>query len=143
MFKAVDEFGLAKDVDAFRQATKKLVGYSQNMIATDANGDIFYSSYQATPCRSYLPKTDGTWAADANPSYLIDGTKYRGFEIPRNGFEVDETQGQDDPYRIVPWEEVPWSIRPEQGFLVNANNDPGGYSVDGSLTMTRIIWPLA
>ena len=66
MYKAVDEFGLAKTVQEWREATKKLVGYSQNMIATDADGSIMYSSYQAVPCRGYLPKDDaGAWIEHA------------------------------------------------------------------------------
>ena len=135
MYKAVDEFGLAKTVQEWREATKKLVGYSQNMIATDADGSIMYSSYQAVPCRGYLPKDDaGAWIEHAHPGLLIDGSQYGGFGfIPRDQYTVDETKGQTDPYQcVVPWNAVPWSIDPQQQFLVNANNDPGGQSVDGT-----------
>ena len=62
MFKAVDEFGLAKDVDVSSGHEKTVF---TKYDATDANGDIFYSA-TATPCRSYLPKQTA-WAADANP----------------------------------------------------------------------------
>ena len=118
MYKAVDEFGLAKTVQEWREATKKLVGYSQNMIATDADGSIMYSSYQAVPCRGYLPKDDaGAWIEHAHPGLLIDGSQYGGFTIPRDQYTVDETKGQTDPYQcVVPWNAVPWSIDPQQQF---------------------------
>ena len=35
---------------------------------------------------------------------------------------------------MVPFEDYPQSRSPDQGFLVTANNDPGGLTFDGSLT---------
>ena len=136
MFKAVDAFGQAHNVDEWMAATDMLVGYSQNMVVADASGSILYSGYQAVPCRHYLDRNeDGSWAPGADPASLLDGTQYGGFTIPRDGFEVDESFNNSDAYRcVVPWSEYPWASNPTQGFLLNANNDPAGISVDGSLT---------
>ncbi len=133
---ASDGFGQASDVAEFQEASKRLVAYSQNGGATDADGDIFYTGYQAVPCRGYLPRNpDGTWVDGANPSMLLDGTQYGGFTIPIGpDGKVDESQAAD-PYRcVVPFDEYPQSISPPQGYLQTANNDPGGLSLDGSLT---------
>ena len=135
MFKAVDEFGFARDVDEWRESTRKLVGYSQNMLVSDATGSILYTGYQAVPCRSYLPRDENNrWISGADPGLLIDGTTYGGFSIPRVGYVVDESLNGADPTRcVVPWEEYPWAKDPGQQFLLNANNDPGGLTFDGDL----------
>jgi penicillin amidase len=132
---ASDGFGHADDVGEFREATRKLVAYSQNLVAADADGHVLYTPYQAVPCRSYLPRgRDGRPLPGADPTRLLDGTKYRGFTIPvlPDG-TVDESQG-DDPYRcVVPFAEMPVSQDPPEGFVMTANNDIGGLSLDGDL----------
>jgi acyl-homoserine lactone acylase PvdQ len=132
---ASDGFGRADDVAEFEEATKRLVAYSQNIVASDANGDILYTGYQAVPCRDYLPRNaDGSFAAGADPMKLIDGTTYGGFTIPvdQDGV-VDESQSAD-PYRcVVPWDAYPRSVSPAQGYVLTANNDLGNIGTDGSL----------
>ncbi len=132
---AVDGFGHSKDVFELRDATRHLMGYSQNIAAADADGHAFYTGFQAVPCRSYLPRDkDGVWAPGANPKQLIDGTKYPSFQIPQlaDG-SVDDTH-QDDPIKcVVPFDEYPNSIDPDQGFIVTANNDPGNLAADNNL----------
>jgi penicillin amidase len=136
MAAVLRNYSAAEDLDAFATATRDLVAYSLNLVAADKNGDILYTGFQAVPCRTYLERNpDGTWAEGADPNLLLDGMKYGGFTIPLDDKGmVDESQGAD-PYRcIVPWEEYPHSRDPDQGFLVSANNDPGGLTFDGSLT---------
>jgi len=130
-----DELGHAGDVVEFREATRGLVAYSQNFAVADANGDILYTSYQAVPCRAYLERNaDGAWADGSDPNLLLDGTRYGGFRIPVKDGKVDESLA-DDPYAcVVPFDWIPQSISPANGFVFTANNDPGGLSVDDSLT---------
>ncbi len=133
----VDGFGHAKNVFEFRDATRHLVAYSQNMVAADADGHVFYSGYQAVPCRSYLPRqADGKWKVGANPKQLIDATLYPSFTIPlKPDGTVDEEPGKTDPTKcVVPFDEYPNSIDPKQGYVVTANNDPGNLSTDNSLS---------
>lgn len=135
LLTATDALGHAGDVEAFRQGTKGLVGYSQNFAVADANGNILYTSYQAVPCRRNLPRNaDGSFIAGADPTLLLDGTKYGAWRIPVKDGKVDETVGDGDPQAcVVPFDKVPASVNPLTGFVVTANNDPGGLSFDGSV----------
>lgn len=131
LFLALDNFGHADDVEAFRQATRGLVAYSQNLAAADANGSILYTGYQAVPCRKDLPRNAETrdWIPGADPNALLDGTTYGGFTITITDGVVDEDQSC-----VVPFDEYPQAIDPAQGYVVTANNDIGDISLDGSLT---------
>lgn len=130
-----DALGRASDVVEFREATRGLVAYSQNFAVADANGDILYTSYQAIPCRGYLQRNaDGTWADGSDPSLLLDGTRYGGFRIPTRDGKVDESQGEDPALCVIPFERIPQSLDPDKGYVYTANNDPGGMSLDDSLT---------
>ena len=125
----------ANDVVDVANATRKAQAFSLNTVAADTQGDIFYTGYQMTPCRHQLDKNpDGTWANGADPNLLIDGTRYRGFEVPlTEDLTADETL-VDDPIRcIVPWDEYPHSFTPDKGYLLTANNDPGGITFDNDL----------
>lgn len=134
LLEALDGMGTAGDVEEFRQATRHLVAYSQNLAAGDKYGSILYTGYQGIPCRTYLPRDEsGAFAEGADPTLLIDGTTYGGFEIPigADGFPVE---GDSDPYRcVVPFEEHPQSIDPASGYVQTANNDPVGTSFDDDL----------
>lgn len=132
----VDAFGHSKNVEEYRQATRHLVAYSQSLAVADSAGDILYTGYQAVPCRGYLKRNaDGTWAEGADPSQLLDGTQYGGFTIPLKDGKVDESDNKKDPYRcVVPFDVYPQSLSPKRGFVVTANNDIGGATLDNSLT---------
>jgi penicillin amidase len=131
LLNAVDRFGHSDTVEEFHEATRYLVAYSQNMGVADTTGSILYTGYQAVPCRAYLPRdADGHWVEGANPQMLIDGTTYGGFTIPvtTDGM-VDESQTAADAC-VVPWADYPAALDPTQGYIVNANNDPAGISLD-------------
>ncbi len=136
MLLALDGFGHSKDVSELRQAMKHLVAYSQNIVAADADGSTFYSGYQAVPCRKNLPrKADGSWQEGADPSSLLDGTKYGGFTVPIKDGKVDEGPGKTDASKcVVPFDEYPQALNPKQNYVVTANNDIGDITHDNSLT---------
>jgi len=131
--EALFEVGLAEDVNEVREATRGYVGAALFTQAADRHGNIFYTSYQGVPCRGYLGRTDGAFAAGADPTRVIDGTRFGGFEIPTDERgKADEAPGQSDPQKcVVPFDEMPYAINPETGFLFSANNDPGGLTDDG------------
>ncbi|MCA9489188.1 MAG: penicillin acylase family protein, partial [Myxococcales bacterium] len=133
---ASDGFGHATDVRSFREATRRNVAYSQNLVVADADGSILYTGYQPVPCRKYLDRQpDGSWADGANPQLLLDGTRYRGFSIPVNPDGTVDESHADDPYRcVVPFDVYPQNLDPEQGYVLTANNDIGNLATDGSLT---------
>ncbi len=132
---AVDGFGHSADVWQLRDHTRKLVAYSQNIIAADSKGNALYTGYQAVPCRKHLPRdASGKWKAGADPKQLIDGTLYTGFEIPTlpDG-TVDESKAAEATRCVVPFDAYPQSVNPPQGFVVTGNNDPGNLSTDNNL----------
>ncbi len=135
LLRALDGFGHAGSVAELDEATQHLVAYSQNIVAADRHGSVLYTGYQGTPCREYLARdASGDWAEGADPSMLIDGSIYGGFEIPLDD-EGRVAEGDPDPYRCaVPWDAWPRSIDPAQGYVLTANNDPGNISTDDSLT---------
>ncbi|MCA9518621.1 MAG: penicillin acylase family protein, partial [Myxococcales bacterium] len=132
--EALAEMGMAHDVNGVREATRGFVGAALFTGGADDQGNILYTSYQAVPCRGYLERDgDGKFVAGADPTRLLDGTKYGGFTMPtdENG-KADEGPGATDPYKcIIPFDEMPYAINPEQGFVFNANNDPAHITDDG------------
>lgn len=132
---ALDAWGHAETVEDMHEASRGLVAYSQNMLAADSTGSVWYSGYQAVPCRDYLDRNDdGTWADGADPTMLIDGTRYGGFTVPLDANQqVDESFLSDAERCMVPHAEYPFAIDPEQGWVSSANNDPAGHSLDNVL----------
>lgn len=133
--ETLDNMALADSVEAYREATRGLVGSALFSAVGDSKGDVLFSSYQAVPCRGYLDRgEDGRWLPGANPTELLDGTQYGGFTLPMKDGRIDPEPGQDDPYQCaVPFESVPQALSPAKGFVHTANNDPGGLTLDGSL----------
>lgn len=138
LFASVDGLGRAQNVDEFAAATRGFVGYAQNLGVGDRDGSIYLTSYTATPCRDYLERdVDGEWVEGAHPNRVLDGTRYGGFtiELGDDGYPVE---GHGDPYRcVIPFDVWPTAHNPASGFIVNANQDPGGLSFSGTLADAR------
>ncbi|MCB9507580.1 MAG: penicillin acylase family protein [Myxococcales bacterium] len=134
LISSVDALGSAENVDEFVAATRGFVGYAQNLGAADVDGRVALTSYTATPCRGYLPRAaGGGWELGADPTRVLDGTRFGGFTVPSDA-AGRPVEGDPDPYRcLVPFSEWPTSIEPASGFVANANNDPAGWSLDGDL----------
>ncbi|HYD50685.1 MAG TPA: penicillin acylase family protein [Terriglobales bacterium] len=135
LIDGADGFGHSEDMTEFREHSRKLIGYSQNIAAGDSQGNVFYTAYHAVPCRSYLDRNpDWTWAPGAHPGRLLDGTRYAGFEVPMTNGLPDENAAGGDPHKcLVPFDSTPQSLNPERGYILTANNDPGRIQFDGSL----------
>lgn len=130
-------FNESQSVDDFREASRRFVAYAQNLGAADIHGDVYYGGYNATPCRSYLPRQpDGRWVEGADPTQLLDGTQYAGFEVVLDADGMpDEAAGASDAQRcIVPFDDWPSARNPDRGFIANANNDLSGQTFDGRYT---------
>ena len=130
---ALFNLGLAQNMDEFEEQTKRLIGGGLFSAAGDAQGSILYSSYQSIPCRSYLERDQsGFFLPGQSPMALLDGTQIGGFTILSDdqGY-VDESQNSD-PYKCtIPYDQMPLSRDPLQGFVATANNDPQGFADDG------------
>ncbi|MCA9537072.1 MAG: penicillin acylase family protein [Myxococcales bacterium] len=130
--QAADGLGRAHNVAEMREASRRFVGFGQNVGAADIHGDVWYGSYNALPCRDNLRNPDRTWADGADPRSLLDGTRYGAFQITLNDEGLpDET---DDEHCLVPFDEWPMAISPSTGFIANANNDIAGTTLDNDLT---------
>lgn len=131
----LEDWGHAATVEEMRSSATALVAYSQNVVAADATGSVAYLPYQVMPCRQHLPRDgDGRWAEGAHPNFLIDGTRFGGFELPLTAEgRVDEAAGTEPHRCVVPLDEYPATIDPAQGFVVSANNDPGEMTRDNDL----------
>lgn len=137
VFQIIEEFGTATTVEEMATATRRNVGYTQNFLFADDTGSVMYTGYNATPCRGYLRPSGSTtgWATGGNPRRVIDGTTFGGFTVPLDASGMpDETAGASDPSRcIIPYDMWPRAQDPDRGFVLTANNDLGGTTLDGDL----------
>jgi len=128
---------LAHTVQDVRETMRAMVGMGANWSAADGDGGIYYSAYQATPCRDYLARDEaGVWLPGADPTMILDGTTYGGFTIPTSADgTVDEKPGKTEPYQcVIPFEKMPMAMNPTRGYVMTANNDPGNIATDNSLS---------
>ncbi|MEI8259092.1 MAG: penicillin acylase family protein, partial [Deltaproteobacteria bacterium] len=129
------QFARARNVGEVQSAQHRFVGFAQNFVAADRRGNVYYSGYTGTPCRDYLPRPGGVWSRGADPRMLLDGTQYAGFTIPLDATGMpDETMGVADAQRcVIPNAQWPTAINPTRGYVLTANNDLGGTSLDNNL----------
>ncbi|MEM9192022.1 MAG: penicillin acylase family protein [Myxococcota bacterium] len=122
-------------VSEFREHSRRMVTYAQNLGVADQAGNVLYTGYHAMPCRSHLARNpDGTWADGADPRLLIDGTQYGGFEIPLTAEGLPDETAPEPERCIIPFDRWPSNLNPDSGYILNANNDIASVSFDGSLT---------
>ncbi len=130
----LDGFGHSENVGEFQEWTRGLISYSQNFAVSDSSGDILFSGYQTVPCRDHLPRdVDGRWVEGADPRALIDGNAHGGFTVPVGPDRkvIEGSQGVGEC--VIPFDQTAQAVSPASGFVLTANNDPGGTSLDGSL----------
>ncbi len=136
----IDGFGTAATVEDMGEATRRNVGYTQNFLFADDTGSVMYTGYNATPCRENRRPAGSTttWAPGGNPRRVIDGTRFGGFTVPLDASGMpDETMGADPSRCIVPYAMWPRSQDPDRGFVLTANNDLAGTTLDGDLDNDR------
>lgn len=127
---AVDGFARSESVAEFKEKTRRLVAYSQNVIVADEHGDIMYTGYHALPCREGLERDASGWGPGADPSRLLDGTKYGAFAVETDA----EGNVRTDVGCTIPFEVGPRVESPDAGFVLTANHDPIGNGLDDSLS---------
>lgn len=120
----------AENLDDFIEGIRHFDFGSQNFTYADVDGNIAYFTSGALPLREDLE----AGSVNGLPPYFI-----------RNGQGGNEwialpnpPAGQALPYALLPFEEMPHTINPAAGFIVNANNDPNGNTRDNDpLNETR------
>ncbi|MFT6232719.1 MAG: penicillin amidase, partial [Myxococcota bacterium] len=119
-------------VEAFGELLTHTAALSQNFVVSDHTGSVMFTQFQAMPCRDTLPRgEDGGFADGANPRFVMDGTRFGGFTIP---FTAEGRLDFNDAANcVIPPERYPFTINPAQGYVLSANNDPSGLSLDSNL----------
>jgi penicillin amidase len=112
----------ARNLEEFRAALQYFDVGSQNFMYADVEGNIAYFATAEMPLREDLQAGS---IAGLPPSFIREGTGGNEWLPVR-----DPLPGQAVPYEILPPEEMPHIINPPAGWIVNANNDPIGTTLD-------------
>ena len=118
-------FNRAQNLDDFQEALKDFDVGSQNFAYADDAGNIAYFTSAELPLRRDLER--GVVAGGLPPFFIRDGAGEGNWVS-----DPAQSQGQAIPFAILPADEMPHTINPENGFFVNANNDPAGVSLDNN-----------
>lgn len=115
----------AGNLEEFKEGLRYFDFGSQNWAYADVDGNIAYFTSGELPLREDLEL--GLVDGAIPPWFIRDGTgTYRHQWLP----EPDLPADQATPYKILPFEEMPQIVNPPAGFIVNANNDPIGNTLD-------------
>jgi len=125
---AFQMFNRSRNLNEFRDAVQYFDVGSQNFGYADVAGNIAYFTSAEMPLREDLQLQN---APDGGvPPWIIrDGTHQLHHE-----WLADDAPGptQSLPYQILPADEMPHTVNPVQGFVLSANNDPVGTTVDNN-----------
>lgn len=127
--------GEAKNLDEFEATQRKLAVFGSHFVAADREGHLLATGYHASPCRAGHPRTiDGRqFEPGADPQLVLDGTRYGAFELRLAADGTVDESDTEGPGCVVPYAQFPRARDPATGYLVSANNDPSGLSLDGTL----------
>ncbi len=119
-------FNHARNLDEFKSALQLIDFGSQNISYADTDGNIAFFVSGEVPLREDL-QAAAPGDIVAPPFLIRNGTGGQEW-IP----EPDPPADQAVPYRILPFAEMPQTINPKNGIIVNANNDQIGNSLDNN-----------
>jgi penicillin amidase len=118
----------AANLDDFKRGLQYFHFGSQNWSYADVDGNIAYFTSGAQPLREDLQtlhRPDGT-----PPTFIRDGTH----QFKNEWLPVSHPQpGQQLAYEILPFAEMPQVVNPAQGYVLTANNDPIGTTLDNNV----------
>lgn len=114
----------AQNLEAFEQGLKFFDFGSQNWAYADVEGNIAYFTSAELPLRSDLEQG---FVDLAPPFFIRDGTGNLQHEWLK---DEERDPHQALPFQTLPFEEMPQIVNPPRGFIVSANNDPAGTTLD-------------
>ncbi len=119
------QWNRARNLDEFLVGLADFDVGSQNWAYADDQGNLAYFASAELPLRTDLEQgfVDGL-----PPWFVRDGSGDSNWVA-----DPARSQGQAIPFSILPFEEMPHTVNPENGFFVNANNDPAGTSLDNDV----------
>jgi len=114
----------ARNLDDFVGALQYFDVGSQNFIYGDIDGNIGYFATAEVPLREDL---QANTVAGAPPWFIRSGEG-------GNEWLVDPSPDQYNGtgYMSLPFDELPQTVNPANGFVVNANNDPAGVTLNNN-----------
>lgn len=119
-------FNRARNLDEFKTALQLIDFASQNISYADTKGNIAYFVSGEVPLREDLQNAEpGDIVA---PPFMIRNGSGGHEWIP----EAQSLPDQAVPYRIMPFAEMPQTVNPASGIIINANNDQIGNSLDNN-----------
>jgi penicillin amidase len=124
--QAIQLLNRARNLGDFLKGLEKLDVGSQNWAYADVDGNLAYFTSAEMPLRTDLEA--GYVEENVPPFFVRDGTSGNNNWIA----DPDKSQGQTIPFAILPFNEMPQTINPENDFFVNANNDPAGITLDNN-----------
>lgn len=114
----------ARNLDEFVEALQYFDVGSQNFIYGDIDGNIGYFTTAEVPLREDLQA--GT-VAGAPPWFIRSGEGGNEWLVDPNPDAFNGTG-----YLSLPFAELPQTVNPVNGFVVNANNDPAGVTLNNN-----------
>jgi penicillin G amidase len=114
----------ARNLHDFKAALQYFDVGSQNFVYGDIDGNVGYFTTGEVPLREDLQA--GT-VKGAPPWFIRNGQGGNEWIRKANPGPEDGTG-----YEYLPFAELPQVVNPRSGFLVNANNDPAGITLDNN-----------
>jgi penicillin amidase len=114
----------ARNLDDFLNGLQYFDSGTQNTVYVDVRGNIAYFTSSEMPLREDLQA--GT-VSGLPPWFIrngLGGNEWLPVQHPQ--------PGQAIPYEILPFSEMPQIVNPAAGWVVNANNDPAGTTLDNN-----------
>ena len=115
----------ARNLNDFRRGLEFFDVGSQNWIYTDVAGNIAYFTSGEMPIREDLQ----AGAVSGLPPYFLRNGSAGGNDWVR---VATRPANQASPYAILPQSEMPSIVNPAGGWIINANNDPAGTTLDNN-----------
>jgi penicillin amidase len=112
----------ARNLHDFLEGLQYFDTGSQNTVYADVRGNVAYFASSEMPIREDL---QAGMVEGAPPWFIRDGQGGNEWLPVRH-----RQRGQAIPYEILPFAEMPHIVNPPAGWVVNANNDPVGTSLD-------------
>ncbi len=119
----------ARNLDEFKHALQYFDVGSQNFIYGDIDGNIGYFSSAEVPLREDLQAFAGAGLpfVGSPPWFIRNGQGGNEWLVDPN---PDRFNGSG--YQALAFDELPQTVNPKNGFVVNANNDPAGVTLDNN-----------
>jgi penicillin amidase len=115
----------AGNIQDFRNALRFIDTTGQNFVYADIGRNIAFFSSGEVPLREDLQAGQ---VKGVPPSLIRNGSG--GNDWIRRKSDSGQQDSQALPYEIIPFGELPQIVNPATGFIVTANNDPLGITLD-------------